>query len=84
MATYQGPDGQFRVLDTHGRVLDVLAAQPVEYLLLVSADAPDLDAGQFAPQGFVAAASLARGPDARGAGQRRVGRRDAPTAAICG
>jgi cell division protein FtsQ len=60
VATYQGPDGQFRVLDNKGRVLDVLAAQPVDYLLLVSADAPNLLPGQFAPQGYVAAASLAR------------------------
>jgi cell division septal protein FtsQ len=60
VASYQGPDGQFRVLDSKGRVLDVLGAQPVDYLLLVSADAPNLLAGQFSPQGYVAAASLAR------------------------
>jgi cell division protein FtsQ len=60
VASYRGPDGQFRVLDSKGRVLDVLAAQPVDYLLLVSADAPNLPAGQFAPQGYIAAASLAR------------------------
>jgi cell division protein FtsQ len=60
VASYQGPDGQFRVLDSKGRVLDVLPAQPVDYLLLVAAEAPNLTPGQFAPQGFVAAASLAR------------------------
>jgi cell division protein FtsQ len=59
-ASYQGSDGQFRVLDGKGRVLDVLDAQPADYLLLVGADAPDLKAGQFAPQGYVAAASMAR------------------------
>jgi cell division protein FtsQ len=59
-ATYQGSDGQFRVLDGKGRVLDVLGAQPVGHLLLVGADAPDLEPGQFVPQGYVAAASMAR------------------------
>lgn len=58
VATFEGPDGAFRVIDTHGRVLDVLAGQPVEYVLLVSADAPDVTIGAFAPQGFGAAASL--------------------------
>jgi cell division protein FtsQ len=60
VATLQGPDQQFRVLDDKGRVLDVLPAQPAQYLLLVAADAQDLRPGQFAPQGYVAAASLAR------------------------
>jgi cell division protein FtsQ len=60
VATYQGPDLQFRVIDGKGRVLDVLAAQPAGYLLLVGADAPNLSPGQFTPPGFVAAASLAR------------------------
>lgn len=59
-ATYQGSDGRFRVLDGDGRVLDVLDAQPTDYLLLVGADAPDLKPGQFAPQGYVAAARMAR------------------------
>lgn len=58
VATFEGPDGAFRVIDTHGRVLDVLDAQPVEYPLVMSADAPALTTGQFAPQGFAAAASL--------------------------
>jgi cell division protein FtsQ len=60
VATYQGADLQFRVIDGMGRVLDVLAAQPVGYLLLVGADAPNLTPGQFTPRGYVAAASLAR------------------------
>lgn len=60
VASYQGPDGRFRVIDGHGRVLDVLDAEPVDYLLLVGADSPDLEPGQFAPQGYVAAASLAQ------------------------
>ena len=43
VATFEGPDGAFRVIDTHGRVLDVLDGQPVEYLLVISADAPGAD-----------------------------------------
>ncbi len=58
VASYAGPDGAFRVIDSHGRVLDVLDAQPIEYLPITSPDAPGLTAGQFAPQGFTAAASL--------------------------
>ncbi len=60
VATYQGADLQFRVIDGKGRVLDVVAAQPVGFLLLVGADAPNLRPGQFTPPGYVAAASLAR------------------------
>ena len=60
VATYQGADLQFRVIDGKGRVLDVLAAQPAGYLLLVGADAPNLSPGQFTPPGYVAAASMAR------------------------
>jgi hypothetical protein len=52
-------------------VLDVLPSQPVEYLLLTSTDVPDLLAGQFAPQGFSAAASLVQAltPDMRSRAQ---------------
>ena len=57
-ATFEGPDGRWRVIDGDGRVLDVLDGQPVEYLLVLSADPPSSEAGQFAPQGFGAAASL--------------------------
>ena len=55
---YQGADDRYRVLDAEGRVLDVLDGQPVEYLQLTSAEQPSLAAGQFAPRGFAAAASL--------------------------
>jgi cell division protein FtsQ len=58
VATYEGPDGRFRVIDVDGRVLDVLDGEPTGYLLVTSPDAPDLDAGRFAPRGFVAAANL--------------------------
>ncbi len=57
-ATYQGPDGSFRVIDPEGRVLELADEQPAD-LLVVSADgAPDVPPGQFAPTGFRAAASL--------------------------
>ncbi len=46
------------MIDVDGRVLDVLDAQPAEYLLLTSPDASDLEPGQFAAQGFIAAANL--------------------------
>ena len=78
VASYAGPDGAFRVIDSHGRVLDVLDAQPIEYLPITSADPPELTAGQFAPQGFSAAASLLQALDARAAG---AGRNRSPSTA---
>ena len=60
IATYQGPDGRFRVLDREGRVLDVLDLYPFAYVLVGGPDAVDLDAGEFAPQGYAAAAELAK------------------------
>ena len=56
--TFEGADGEWRVIDDDGRVLDVLDSQPVDYVLVLSADPPSSTAGQFAPQGFGAAASL--------------------------
>jgi cell division protein FtsQ len=58
VATFQGGDARFRVIDIDGRVLDVLDAQPIEYLPITSDSVPDLEAGQFASQGFIAAANL--------------------------
>jgi cell division protein FtsQ len=58
--TYQGPDGRFRVLDRDGRVLDVLDMYPFAYVLVVGPDPVDLEAGDFAPQGYVAASELAK------------------------
>jgi cell division protein FtsQ len=57
---YQGADGQYRVLDEHGRVLAVLAGQPVDYLVLdtETGESPSLDAGAFAPPGYQSAARL--------------------------
>jgi cell division protein FtsQ len=59
---YQGTDGQYRVLDREGRVLDVIAGQPIAYLeLFVTGSEPaDLEPGQKAPPGYRAAATLAQ------------------------
>ncbi len=56
---YSAGDDRYRVIDRDGRVLDVLDGEPVKYLQLSSTEpAPALDAGQFAPKGFGAAASM--------------------------
>ena len=56
--SFPGPDGLFRVLDADGRVLDVIDGWPFEYLLLVSADSPNLGVAEFAPAGPTGAAAL--------------------------
>jgi cell division protein FtsQ len=61
LATYQGPDGQFRVIDRDGRVLDVLRGQPIAYMLITGPDPVNLAEGEFAPVGYAAAAELVRG-----------------------
>jgi cell division septal protein FtsQ len=58
--SYPGPDDLFRVLDGEGRVLDVIDGWPFEYLLLVGVEPPALAAGEFAPPGYVGAATLGR------------------------
>ena len=58
LATYQGPDGRFRVIDREGRVLDVIDGQPIAYMLITGPDALDLEPGQYAPAGYAAAAEL--------------------------
>jgi cell division protein FtsQ len=58
MIAYQATDGHFRVLDRNGRVLDVIAGQPVNYLALEVDDGPPLEAGDVAPAGYRAAAIL--------------------------
>jgi len=58
VASYQAEDGSFRVIDPDGRVLDMLPAQPVDYLPVTSAEVPALNPGEFAPAGFRSAASL--------------------------
>lgn len=56
--SFPGQDGLFRVLDADGRVLDVIDGWPFEYLLLVSADTPNLGVADFAPPGPTGAAAL--------------------------
>jgi cell division protein FtsQ len=58
LATFQGPDGRFRVIDRDGRVLDVIDGQPIAYVLLTGPDHTDLTAGSFAPPAYAAAAEL--------------------------
>jgi cell division protein FtsQ len=60
VATYRGPDAKFRVLDRDGRVLNVLDGYPFAYVLISGPDAVDLDPSEFAPQGYKAAAELAK------------------------
>jgi cell division protein FtsQ len=61
LATYAGPDGQFRVIDRDGRVLDVITGQPIAYMLITGPDPVDRQAGEYAPVGYAAAAELVRG-----------------------
>jgi cell division septal protein FtsQ len=60
VATFQGPDQQYRVLDRDGRVLDVLPGYPFAYVLITGPDPVDLDPSEIAPQGYKAAAELAK------------------------
>ena len=55
---YLAADGRYRVLDSEGRVLDVIAGRPVDYLELDVDDGPELEAGRLAPRGYRAAATL--------------------------
>lgn len=57
VASFQGADGMFRVIDASGRVLDVLAGQPVEYLVITGQHAA-VPAGEFAGPSYAAAANL--------------------------
>lgn len=57
VATFQGGDQQFRVIDQQGRVLDVLAGQPVGYPL-ITGNNPDTDRGQFAGAPYASAGLL--------------------------
>lgn len=60
IATFQGSDGKFRVIDLQGRVLDVIDNQPVDYPLIVGAN-PDSARGQFAGAVYASAAQLVVG-----------------------
>ena len=57
LATFQGSDGRYRVIDRDGRVLDLLTGRPVEYMLLTG-PAPDTDIGGLAGPPFAAAAQM--------------------------
>jgi cell division protein FtsQ len=57
LATFQSGDGQWRVIDVEGRVLDVLAGQPDAYVLITGKN-PDTGRGQFAGRPYASAASL--------------------------
>lgn len=58
LATFSGPDGLFRVIDRHGRVLDVIRGEPVAYLRLEIPEVDNLAQGQFTTRGPAAAAEL--------------------------
>lgn len=66
IATFQGGDQQYRVIDGQGRVLDVIAGRPIAYMLIVG-DNPDTQRGQFAGAPYASAAQLviALPPDIR-------------------
>jgi cell division septal protein FtsQ len=57
IATFAGSDGKFRVIDRDGRVLDVVAGQPIDYMLVTGAN-PDVTQGQFSGRPFASAAQL--------------------------
>jgi cell division protein FtsQ len=58
LATFQGSDKRYRVIDRDGRVLDVLDGRPADYLLIVGVG-PDVDPGSFAGAAYGQAAQLA-------------------------
>ncbi|MEM8618371.1 MAG: FtsQ-type POTRA domain-containing protein [Actinomycetota bacterium] len=58
VASMQGGDGLFRVLDREGRVLDVIEGQPVTVAWISGPGTLDLPAGSFASLGYASAASL--------------------------
>lgn len=68
LASYQGSDGRFRVIDRDGRVLDVIDGQPIEYVLVFGLGELNLEPGRFTPPGPVGAAQLVQAltPTVRG------------------
>lgn len=66
VAAFQGADGEFRVIDVEGRVLDVIEGIPIAYPLIVG-DNPDTERGQFAGAPYASAGQLvlALPPDIR-------------------
>ena len=57
IAAFQGGDGQYRIIDVQGRVLDVIAGQPTGYPV-ISGDHPDTARGQFAGAPYASVAEL--------------------------
>jgi cell division protein FtsQ len=57
IAAFQGGDQQYRIIDLQGRVLDVIAGQPTDYLL-ITGDHPDTARGQFAGAPYADVAEL--------------------------
>ncbi|MEX0847016.1 MAG: FtsQ-type POTRA domain-containing protein [Ilumatobacteraceae bacterium] len=57
LATYQGSDQRYRVIDADGRVLDVLDGRPVDYILLTGVG-PDLEPGSMSGTQFAQAAQM--------------------------
>ncbi len=57
LATFNGSDGRYRVIDREGRVLDLLDNRPIDYFL-ITGQAPDADPGAFAGAVFAHAAQL--------------------------
>lgn len=57
LATFQGSDGRYRVIDRDGFVLDVLDGRPASYML-VAGVGPDIEAGSSAGSPYAAAAQL--------------------------
>lgn len=58
IATFDGSDNKFRVIDRDGRVLDIVDGVPIDYMLITGAN-PDVERGQFAGRPFASAAQLA-------------------------
>lgn len=58
-AVFAGADGNFRVIDREGRVLEVVPVRPADQVLVTIDGAPSAEAGQFMGIGYRAAAALA-------------------------
>lgn len=60
LATFQGADGRFRIIDRYGRVLEIVDGMPIEYMWITVSDPPNLERGEFAATGVAAAAETTR------------------------
>ena len=57
VATFRGGDGKWRVIDGEGRVVAMIAGQPVAYMLITGQN-PDTPAGDYAGVPYATAAQL--------------------------